>query len=214
MNDSLVTLAVVAPIVTAPYSLSYSILDYGGKVAGQDNKTYQVADNWSNVTLGALPVGYTVADAGNTSVAFSHTVGIRSPATGPAPGNISSLHISYTVAAGYRYTIISPTNKIPITAQGNLTRISMWVYGNTVGGVGVRVIDSGNQVFQYSFGQINSPGAWKYAQSTSVGYFGGAADGVMRAPIYWMSPLAWDTGSVASSGDLYFTPPMGIFTNN
>ena len=145
------------------------------------------------------------------------------PAVGPAPGQITSLKLSYLFGAGWRFgqLCLAGSNTV-LRSRGDRYDwriLGLWLHGDGKRcQARIRFKDSTGQTFQPDGPKIDWKG-WRYVtfpmQSTEdkpLAHWGGKNDGVIHYPIEWDAIFLLDNVSRQPvEGEIYLSAPTLIY---
>ena len=123
--------------------------------------------------------------------------------------------LDYRFGAGWRFVRCAPAGTGPVTLDGPVQALGLWVFGDNSGNsLRLRVTDSGGQTFQPSGPRLDWTG-WRWvefdlADLTKAGHWGGANDGVVHGALRLDTLLLVDGTREPTEGTLYFAGPTLI----
>ncbi len=132
-----------------------------------------------------------IMDDGDRNVPLAATLAGCAGRDG-APG----ARLNYEFGQGWRFLPIAPVGNTAI--EGRPDRMYVWVHGDGGGDwLRCRFVDATGQTFQPDGGRIDFKG-WKLVEFPlrgNLGFWGGAADGVIHYPIRWNAVLLIDSAT-------------------
>ena len=174
-----------------------------------------LVDDFSRYTPETVANHFKMAVHGDDQVVSSQSIGVASTPAGAPFAATTTLKISYTMAAGWKYIWVVPSQDTPRRLQGRPKAVATWVYSDGSGNhLRMRFRDATGQTFQPTGGVMKEPG-WQYVvfslTGEKTGHWGGADDGVVHYPIRWDTPLLIDsTKQPTGPREVFVGPPVLI----